>query len=104
MSTAFHLGSSQGVASKQRLPLSSLNVASPVGISATSQGTGDKETEKSPSPLTSFDPEMAALIEDEDRRQREGLELIASENFASAAVREALGSCLTNKYSEGNGK
>jgi glycine hydroxymethyltransferase len=37
----------------------------------------------------------------EDRRQREGLELIASENFASAAVREALGSCLTNKYSEG---
>jgi glycine hydroxymethyltransferase len=53
------------------------------------------------SALTSFDPEMAALIAAEDQRQRNGLELIASENFASEAVREALGSCLTNKYSEG---
>jgi glycine hydroxymethyltransferase len=41
------------------------------------------------------------MIASEDGRQRAGLELIASENFASAAVREALGSCLTNKYSEG---
>ena len=41
------------------------------------------------------------LIEAEGRRQRDGLELIASENFASAAVREALGSVMTNKYSEG---
>ena len=44
---------------------------------------------------------MAALIDAEELRQRSGIELIASENFASAAVREALGSCLTNKYSEG---
>jgi len=55
------------------------------------------------SALESFDPELAEMIQDEDRRQRIGLELIASENFASASVREALGSCLTNKYSEGNG-
>jgi len=41
------------------------------------------------------------LIEAEGRRQHDGLELIASENFASAAVREALGSVMTNKYSEG---
>mmetsp|Transcript_18922 Transcript_18922/g.31317 ORF Transcript_18922/g.31317 Transcript_18922/m.31317 type:complete len:518 (-) Transcript_18922:62-1615(-) len=53
------------------------------------------------SSLYSSDPELAALIEAEDKRQRNGLELIASENFASNAVREALGSCLTNKYSEG---
>ena len=43
------------------------------------------------------------MIEAEDRRQRVGLEMIASENFVSSAVREALGSCLTNKYSEGSG-
>jgi glycine hydroxymethyltransferase len=52
-------------------------------------------------PLASVDPEIASLIELEEIRQREGLELIASENFVSSAVREALGSCLTNKYSEG---
>jgi glycine hydroxymethyltransferase len=53
-------------------------------------------------PLADFDPAMASLIESEERRQRSGLELIASENFVSTAVRDALGSCLTNKYSEGN--
>lgn len=52
--------------------------------------------------LSHFDPELAAIIHKEETRQKCGLELIASENFASAAVREALGSCLTNKYSEGN--
>ena len=51
--------------------------------------------------LCDFDPDLAALIAAEDSRQRTGLELIASENFASKAVREVLGSCLTNKYSEG---
>lgn len=54
--------------------------------------------------LSKFDPELAALIDKEEERQKIGLELIASENFASSAVREALGSCLTNKYSEGNGR
>lgn len=56
------------------------------------------------SSLSNFDPELSAMINAEDDRQRKGLELIASENFASKAVREVLGSCLTNKYSEGGGK
>src|SRR5579862_5275104 len=47
------------------------------------------------------DPDIARAIEDETRRQGEGLELIASENFVSPAVMEAMGSPLTNKYSEG---
>ncbi|KAK3091780.1 hypothetical protein FSP39_022568 [Pinctada imbricata] len=47
------------------------------------------------------DPEVAALIHKEKQRQLRGLELIASENFTSKAVTQALGSCLTNKYSEG---
>lgn len=59
---------------------------------------------KTSSPLENFDPELAGIIYKEEQRQKNGLELIASENFASAAVREALGSCLTNKYSEGNGE
>ncbi|MES1908668.1 MAG: hypothetical protein MHM6MM_001554 [Cercozoa sp. M6MM] len=51
--------------------------------------------------LEQADPEMATLIEKEEQRQFRGLELIASENFTSRAVMQALGSCLTNKYSEG---
>ena len=47
------------------------------------------------------DKAMYAAIEKEEKRQREGLELIPSENIVSLAVREAMGSCLTNKYSEG---
>jgi glycine hydroxymethyltransferase len=52
-------------------------------------------------PLAAADPAIAGLIGQELRRQQEGLELIASENFASRAVIEAMGSCLTNKYAEG---
>ena len=51
--------------------------------------------------LRHVDPEIAHWIELENERQHCGLELIASENFCSYAVRQALGSCLTNKYSEG---
>jgi glycine hydroxymethyltransferase len=51
--------------------------------------------------LADADPEIARLIREETRRQAEGLELIASENFVSPAVLEALGSALTNKYAEG---
>ena len=51
--------------------------------------------------LSAQDPELYAAIEHEERRQRENLELIASENYASRAVREASGSVLTNKYAEG---
>ncbi len=47
------------------------------------------------------DPQIAAAIENEERRQHEGLELIASENFVSEAVLEAAGSVFTNKYAEG---
>lgn len=54
--------------------------------------------------LEDYDPELAAMVQAEDLRQRRGLELIASENFVSKAVREVLGSCLTNKYSEGGGE
>ena len=51
--------------------------------------------------LRAGDPEIADLIEKEIQRQNEGLELIASENFVSPAVLEAMGSPLTNKYAEG---
>lgn len=51
--------------------------------------------------LKDDDPELMAIINNEKKRQIRGLELIASENFASKAVQDALGSCLTNKYSEG---
>ncbi len=47
------------------------------------------------------DEQVFSLIRQEEERQRNGLELIASENFTSAAVREAVGSVLTNKYAEG---
>lgn len=51
--------------------------------------------------LVEQDPEIAELVVKEKDRQVEGIELIASENFTTKAVMEALGSCLTNKYSEG---
>ena len=51
--------------------------------------------------LSAADPEIAALIGEETARQCDGLELIASENFVSPAVMEAMGSPLTNKYAEG---
>ncbi|XP_060664890.1 serine hydroxymethyltransferase isoform X1 [Drosophila sulfurigaster albostrigata] len=51
--------------------------------------------------LEESDPELADIIKKEKQRQIEGLEMIASENFTSLAVLESLGSCLTNKYSEG---
>ncbi len=54
-----------------------------------------------PDPLAAADPEVAALIADEVRRQNTTLQLIASENFASPAVMAAAGTVLTNKYSEG---
>jgi glycine hydroxymethyltransferase len=51
--------------------------------------------------LEQTDPEVASIIREEEERQRLGLELIASENYTSAAVLEAMGSVLTNKYAEG---
>jgi glycine hydroxymethyltransferase len=52
-------------------------------------------------PLYEADPQIATAIDNETRRQHEGLELIASENFVSEAVLEAAGSVFTNKYAEG---
>jgi glycine hydroxymethyltransferase len=52
-------------------------------------------------PLATADPDIAAQIDNEVRRQHEGLEMIASENFVSRAVLEAAGTVFTNKYAEG---
>ncbi len=51
--------------------------------------------------LQKFDPRVYEIIKLEEQRQKEGIELIASENYVSPAVLEAMGSILTNKYSEG---
>src|SRR4051812_26728223 len=51
--------------------------------------------------LDAIDPEIAELIAAEERRQRDKIRLIASENYVSGAVLAATGSVLTNKYSEG---
>ena len=52
-------------------------------------------------PLAASDPEIAEQIQNEVLRQHEGLEMIASENFVSRAVLEAVGTVFTNKYAEG---
>jgi len=52
-------------------------------------------------PLTETDPELAGMMELEKARQRSSLNLIASENFTSRSVFDALGSVMSNKYSEG---
>lgn len=51
--------------------------------------------------ITSMDPQIAEIMDLERKRQEEGLELIASENYTSSAVMQAQGSILTNKYAEG---
>src|SRR3954470_2465614 len=51
--------------------------------------------------LQQADPEVFAAVEGERKRQQDGLEMIASENYTSPAVMAAQGSCLTNKYPEG---
>ena len=52
-------------------------------------------------PLAASDPELHDIIVEEKLRQKAGLEMIASENFTSLPVLECMGSCLHNKYSEG---
>ena len=51
--------------------------------------------------IEKFDPEVSTAIKNEIKRQEEGVEMIASENFVSKAVLQAMGTPLTNKYSEG---
>src|SRR5207245_1822766 len=60
-----------------------------------------KTANRMSAPLFEVDPQVANAIDNEVRRQHEGLELIASENFVSEAVLEATGSVFTNKYAEG---
>ncbi len=75
---------------------SSFTMADPdisTAFGATSSSTGG--------PLSKVDPEIFAAVQAEEKRQRENIELIASENFTSRAVMEAQGSVLTNKYAEG---
>src|SRR3954468_6053134 len=67
------------------------DISAGFGASSTSPG----------GPLSKVDPEIFAAIQAEEKRQRENIELIASENFTSRAVMEAQGSVLTNKYAEG---
>ena len=55
----------------------------------------------STAPLRETDPDIAETLDQEAQRQHRGLELIASENFVSEAVLEAMGSVMTNKYAEG---
>ncbi|MBQ9789551.1 MAG: serine hydroxymethyltransferase [Lentisphaeria bacterium] len=61
----------------------------------------EKQTYDDIAAIRAKDPEIAALIDQEAARQSDGIELIASENFTSCAVRAAQGSVLTNKYAEG---
>lgn len=71
-----------------------------MNVKATSEGVASSEAFFA-EPLSERDPEIAAAVADELRRQNEEIELIASENIVSAAVLEAQGSVLTNKYAEG---
>ena len=92
------------VASSEPSESASGSASAEAAASVSVPTSGDPVPVAPASALREADPILAEMIESEDRRQRYGLELIASENFASAAVREALGSCLTNKYSEGQGE
>src|SRR5487761_660000 len=67
----------------------------------TERTSTDRALERMNRPLREVDPEIAEILELEARRQATGLELIPSANLVSAAVREAAGSVLTNKYAEG---
>ena len=69
-------------------------MTSPLGTLTSGSGLLERK-------LAAVDPEVASAIDAELKRQREHLELIASENFTSRAVLEAVGSILTNKYAEG---
>ncbi|MFY7939642.1 MAG: serine hydroxymethyltransferase, partial [Burkholderiaceae bacterium] len=57
--------------------------------------------DKNQSTLANIDPELWTVVQNENRRQEEHIELIASENYTSPAVMQAQGSQLTNKYAEG---
>lgn len=70
-------------------------------MSSNGKSNGEKDVWFGDQPLEQNDPVIYDLIRKEKQRQINGLELIASENFTSRAVLEALGSCMQNKYCEG---
>lgn len=83
------------------IPARPSTTLSMVSIEDNTNKSEQQQQQQAQPSLQEFDPILATMIHSEERRQRVGLELIASENFCSKAVRQALGSCLTNKYSEG---
>ena len=80
---------------------SSITPSSSIRAASTDVRTVATITKGDRGELSGQDPEVWGILNDEYERQRTGIELIASENFCSTAVMEALGSCMTNKYSEG---
>ena len=70
-------------------------------LSSKAASTGSSSGAQNGGGLRKADPEIFDVVAAEEKRQRENIELIASENFTSRAVMEAQGSCLTNKYAEG---
>ncbi|KAJ0981759.1 hypothetical protein J5N97_010014 [Dioscorea zingiberensis] len=103
MATALRRLSSSSVAKKQPLSPGSLFYMSSLPSEAIYEK--DKSRVMWPkqlnAPLETVDPEIADIIELEKARQWKGLELIPSENFTSVSVMQAVGSVMTNKYSEG---
>lgn len=104
-SESFNIDKPSGLSSISSRGWTRLQVKSEIGIVASGYKmnnnkifTGDAEVEEG---LAARDPEVFGIMDDEFNRQFKGIELIASENFCSKAVMEALGSCMTNKYSEG---
>ncbi|PRP80641.1 serine hydroxymethyltransferase [Planoprotostelium fungivorum] len=100
-----HSGAS-GVLTLQKLPLLGTNASPRLQLGRVSaraiNGARPASSASFNRPsLKEVDPDTWRLIQSEEHRQLAGIELIASENFTSSAVREALGSCFTNKYSEG---
>ena len=75
--------------------------ADSVGSSPAGEQFPSREPVELNTPVAELDPQVAGFIDAELHRQREGLEMIASENHTAAAVMEAQGSVLTNKYAEG---
>jgi glycine hydroxymethyltransferase len=70
-------------------------------LSHQTSSSGTAAAGQSGGALRKADPEIYEAVQAEEKRQRDSIELIASENFTSRAVMEAQGSCLTNKYAEG---
>jgi len=79
----------------------SMNSIAQASLGSESKIVAERKLLEGNKALEEVDPEMFDLIGQERHRQFYGIELIASENFTSGAVMECLGSCLTNKYSEG---